>query len=807
MPASARKPTKRPDTPYGAKDAPLHVEGSWVWAPLKRAWLAQKPEEMVRQEFIYRLHTQWGYPLEQMRQEVRTQSGRGSSRADVVIAASVDAAADNRDWRIVVETKAQTVPINPDDYSQGESYGRAVGAEFLVMHNQKQTSICRLIPGAPGERIEITAIPRASELNNTKRLEEIRRSTKKFTRDEFQRLLFECHSILRNNHKMDPAAAFDEISKILFIKMAFEKRGNSEIFSTSRLADFAKASLLPNDHSILDQLFETTKRIYRTDQLFVDSDKVKISLATFKSIVAKLEKFNLSDTGDDVKGIAFEQFLGQTFRGELGQFFTPRPLVEFMVAMLAPQEGELVCDPASGTGGFLIRVFEYLREQVEKDIQIKKAAEARELEQQAKKEAWPADRLISALNESQAALNNELNVADPKSRMHHIAHNCIYGSDAEARAARTSKMNMIMHGDGHSGIYYHDGLLDVSGIFEGRFNVVLTNPPFGAAVGKDQIVGSTEQTRVESDDETLRSCQRRYGHAWRSAHDRLVTAAEERLPILSFFDIGRDPIGGPSAASKVRPSRPTEQLFIERCLNLLEPGGRLGIVLPDGILNNPSLGWLRQYVEGRARLLAVVSVPQEVFASSKATVKTSLVFLRRFTEEQEIEWQAAVATATEEVGEALRSERDEVARLLRRAETFDRTDVAAIIDHIAELGAQKVPAPRALKEARAQLRELVTDDDRERAKKLFKDAQALSRELDRREQELVHARARELTTHPVFMAEVESAGITSTGETGDNVPNELHEIVEAYKEFIDDPDGFAARAALQLAGTASEVSQ
>ena len=63
-----------------------------------------------------------------------------------------------------------------------------------------------------------------------------------------------------------------------------------------------------------------------------------------------LERYNLSDTSEDIKGIAFERFLGRTFRGEIGQFFTPRTIVEFMVRMVDPQEGDVICDPASGFG-------------------------------------------------------------------------------------------------------------------------------------------------------------------------------------------------------------------------------------------------------------------------------------------------------------------------------------------------------------------------------------------------------------------------------------------------------------------------
>ena len=83
-------------------------------------------------------------------------------------------------------------------------------------------------------------------------------------------------------------------------------------------------------------------------------------------------------------------------------------------------------------------------------------------------------------------LNEELNTQQENSRMYKLSHNCIYGTDANPRMARTSKMNMIMHGDGHGGVHHHDGLLNVNGIFEERFDVILTNPPFGARIDKEQ---------------------------------------------------------------------------------------------------------------------------------------------------------------------------------------------------------------------------------------------------------------------------------------------------------------------------------
>jgi type I restriction enzyme M protein len=199
-------------------------------------------------------------------------------------------------------------------------------------------------------------------------------------------------------------------------------------------------------------------------------------------------------------------------------------------------------------------------------------------------------------------------------------------------------MNMIMHGDGHGGIHYHDGLLDINGIYSGRFDVVLTNPPFGSNVGADQKVGGSEETRVPNDQPYLDRCKKRYGAQWEECHERLIQAAAEKMPILNLFEIGKD-----------KNNRPTELIFVERCLNLMQPGGRMGIVLPDGNLNNPSLAWLRRWAEGRAKLLAVVSLPEETFRSSNATVKASLVFMRKFTDAEADAWKAAWTQAHSEL--------------------------------------------------------------------------------------------------------------------------------------------------------------
>lgn len=178
---------------------------------------------------------------------------------------------------------------------------------------------------------------------------------------------------------MDSGSAFDTMSKILFIKMYVERSGLHGTYTVYFL-DQREATRMPNQPAVHGGMFSQTKQYYLDDDLFTETDRLEISRFTFRRIVKKLERFDLSKTGDDVKGFAFEQFLSTTFRGGLGQYFTPRPVVEFIVNLLDPQEGEITCDPAAGSGGFLIRTFEHVRERTAADVQRQKDVARMEIE-------------------------------------------------------------------------------------------------------------------------------------------------------------------------------------------------------------------------------------------------------------------------------------------------------------------------------------------------------------------------------------------------------------------------------------------
>jgi type I restriction enzyme M protein len=585
-----------------------------IWSHIRQAWFVEFPEELVRQQFVCTLVNNYGFSLDQMDEELQVQRGRESAEADIVIWRSARDKADAKPPLIVVECKADNVTINARDYGQGESYARIVDAPFFVTHNNRETKFWRVKKDRmPGYIEEITDIPRADATD--KEIAELIKKLKVFKEDEFADLLHQCHNVIRNREHLDPAAAFDEIAKVLFMKVCFERRllrgrDRRNRFTADYLDEKADEFKDP-----VKVLFEQTKEEYEADYLFANDEEIRLKFPTVREIVRLLERYNLSDTSEDVKGIAFEKFLGKTFRGEIGQFFTPREIVRFMVEMAEPKFGDIICDPASGSGGFLIRFFAKVREQLLAEADAAYAKFKAELE---KKKLSPAKR-AELLRKEYERLQRDLDPKNTSSRMWELSNRCIYGTDANDRMARTSKMNMIMHGDGHGGVHHWNGFLNVNGIFDSRFNIILTNPPFGAHVEATALV---EVPEGKEWNDAKKRYAGEYGQPYRDTVAR-VEAAKGK-PIASLFELPKRGNGDkPSARlGKIK----TELLFIERCLHLLQPGGRLGIVLPEGVFNNPSLAYVREFVEDRAFLRAVISLPPETFFSSGASVKASILF-------------------------------------------------------------------------------------------------------------------------------------------------------------------------------------
>lgn len=479
------------------------------------------------------------------------------------------------DISVVVICNLEHIRIQAEEYITKFATENTNITCFFVIHNNKETRVF-FIDNAHGGNIEtIGDFPKANDVLSTDSLARFIRRMRNCSKDKLLQAFNKCHNIIRSNDKLSPEAAFDEISKVIFIKMIYERRPNHELIYTREkfLRDEDEWQSQYKNGDYISHLFRHVKSLYAGDGLFDKNDDIRISRSSFLKILDELDSIGLAGIAEDVKGVAFESFLGKTFRGELGQFFTPRTIVNYMVDVLDIKEGELVCDPCCGSGGFLIKAFEKVQDNIDYDIrrQINVIAESNESR--------------ATIKEAIAILYNEFDKRKVGTRYYNLCNNYFYGVDANIRMARTSKMNMIMHGDGHVGVYLHDGLLDVGKIHENMFDVVLINPPFGVHIDRDI---STDDNRTIEDIYELKGSN-------------------------------------------------AEFLFIERTIRLLKPGGRAGLVLPEGVFtnNNAASRNLRSFVEGKAEILNITSIPADVFLASGANIKPSILFIRKFTNEEE----------------------------------------------------------------------------------------------------------------------------------------------------------------------------
>lgn len=371
---------------------------------------------------------------------------------------------------------------------------------------------------------------------------------------DLSRLMRRCHDIIRNLKGYDPTKAFDELSKVLFAKMYEEREVADGRRSVNRFTLEKVREMREQGVEIIQTLWHDTTSSDRYREVFSDHEAegdIALPPEAIDKIVGLLEHKSLGLTDLDVKGVAFEEFLSATYRGGgLGQYFTPREVVNFMVTLVDPAIGERGIDPSCGSGGFLIRMYDVVREK----ILASDAAPKRKKEQ-----------------------------------MTELANSSLVGIDWEPRAARTCKMNMIIHGDGHAGVYQANALdLDevaskveerrrfypsAPDIQDGTFGIVLSNPPFGAK--------------------------------------------DDQKSILRHYKLGRGK------------SQKREVLLLERQIKLLEPGGRIAVVIPEGILSNKNDQRLRDFIAETCIVKAVIRLPQDAFKMSEGAACTSVLYAIR----------------------------------------------------------------------------------------------------------------------------------------------------------------------------------
>ncbi|MBI5937764.1 MAG: restriction endonuclease subunit M [Betaproteobacteria bacterium] len=582
------------------------------------------PEEKVRAEFWAELIYKYEYRPERIGFEVKVERRTPDDKADLVIYADDEM----KDRYFVFECKRPD--ISDAEFAQaieqacgnraslGAKYAGAIaGLTRRLLRfddpkkfpsGERQRNRIADIPlryGKPpssrffkgGVRYEFGKLVKASDLPAIPR-EALRSAIRK------------CHQTLWEGGRRSPIAAFGEFCKLVFVKHRDEKDPDRH--------DGVPYEFQTREDETPEQL---AARIYRLYDIEKSADptvfegKINVDPLILAQCVEHLEAISLDRTELDTKGVAFEEFMGGFFKGDFGQYFTPRELIAFAVEILNPERKDTVLDPACGSGGFLLYALDHVRREADR-----------------KKKPGTIEHF---------------------QYWHDFAEKNLFGIEINEELARVAKMNMIIHDDGHTNIVGHDALdlfkapppkMDADGrliappprtylgdhnegIKPGRFDLILTNPPFGSVIKRtEKAEGYLEQFEL------------------RNFLSKSATGSEPDESEKGEQDAKRG-----AKAVKDRASIKTEILFLERVHSFLKPGtGRVAIVLPDGILTNSSLQGVRDWLLDHFQLLAVVSLPQFAFAHYDAGVKASIVFMRRLAEDEVVSDDAPIFMALAE---------------------------------------------------------------------------------------------------------------------------------------------------------------
>ena len=531
----------------------------------------ETPEEYVRQEIAKSLVREFGYPKIDIALEVTIRMGTRKPRADIVIFAH-ETPHDLGNAYIIVECKSPSIRSNDrkDGVDQLCSYIAACENVRYGLWTNGTERFCfrRVFRNGRAETEEIPDLPEFGRSDDEAERPKLDQ-LKPATSDALLFAFRRCHNYIAANQGLQKPQAFWELLKLIFCKIHDEKNSDElEFYASANERSGVSGPITVRNR--IEGLFKEVKDEY--SQIFKPSEAIDLDPKVLAYLVSQLQMYSLLDSDIDVKGRAYEEIVGSNLRGDRGEFFTPRNICRMAVEMLDPGEKQLIMDPACGTGGFLITAMNHVIERI-RETELHR---------------WKGD-----------VVKAERTTRD---RVKRFADRYMVGIDFNPELVKASKMNMVMNNDGAGGLYQANSLESESKwrpelkrrSLIGNVDLMFTNPPFGSKLPID------DPSILEQFD---------LGHTWRYEKESDVWLMNEAL----------------------QSSQPPEILFIERCVRLLKPGiGRAAIVLPDGILGSPGLGYVRQWILKNCRLLASVDLHPDTFQPF-VSIQTSVLVLERKT--------------------------------------------------------------------------------------------------------------------------------------------------------------------------------
>lgn len=528
------------------------------------------PEETIRQLYAYKLVTGYNYPIKQLRFEFPIYLGREAKRADIVVLDKDD----NHTAYIIVEIKKLKAK---DGKEQLKSYCHGTGAPMAIWTNG--ANIAYYHRKNPNYFEDIPAIPKATEtlediLNLPFTMKDLVLNDKlKITGKSLKHLILEMEDEVLANAGVD---VFEEVFKLIFAKLYDEKQSGNEPERSTRNLEFR------NRGGSASQLKEKIQHLFdkanvEWSGVFDENAKINLTPTHLEICVSSLEGVKLFNSNLEIVDEAFEYLMSKSSKGEKGQYFTPRYVIDMCVRMLNPKPEETVIDTAAGSSGFTVHsIFHVWRNILHKYQQ-------------------PISHLFTAENK-------------PRECEEYVQQK-VFAIDFDEKAVRVSRTLNLIAGDGQTNVLhlntldyarweqttkqeewtdtYNEGfkklkkLQTVKGDYS-RFNfdVLMANPPFAGDIKEGQILNRYELANKNGKSQSA---------------------------------VGRD------------------ILFIERNLNFLKPGGRMAVVLPQGRFNNGSDKYIREFIAERCRILAVVGLHGNTFKPHTGT-KTSVLFVQKWND-------------------------------------------------------------------------------------------------------------------------------------------------------------------------------
>lgn len=556
------------------------------------------PEEYVRQTIEKRLINEHKYNPEQIKVEHTVKIGSKNPRVDLAIFEKDCKDFIQENIKIIIECKRESIEARnaKEGVEQLKSYMSASSnCEWGMWTNSKEKIVYRKYIDESGsiQFMDYNDIPSAD--GNLDDINRPKRNTLKNASDDNLLFVFKtCHNHIYINEGMQKQPAFFELLKVIFCKIEDERNIPKplEFYATSEERSNSDGQLTVQNR--ISKIFDKVKKEKKNRKIFDPNDEIKLHPRTLAYIVSELQKYSLLNTRIDIKGKAYEEIVGANLRGDRGEFFTPRNVMEMVVEMINPTIDEKVLDSSCGTGGFLVMAMTHamkeLKIEFEKDIGKSK-------------ENWN---------------DNEKKVFQDK--ISDMAMNNYFGFDINPDLVKATKMNMVMNNDGSGNILQTNSLLpphewsedfriglaqtiqvDKKSILNEKsinfFDVIVTNPPFGSKIPiKDQaILKQYELARI-----------------WQNKDGQWIMT------------------------DRFQSSVPPEILFIERCWQFLKHGGRMGIVLPDSILGSPGLGYIRAWLIKNTKIIASLDLHEDTFQPRNGT-QTSVLILQKKTNEEIIQ--------------------------------------------------------------------------------------------------------------------------------------------------------------------------